>query len=326
LAFGLHQLINYPEFVMKVVSVFILFVMLFSPSTWAVSSNCVQVLGQMRERSIKKEEALRLYQVYKNAKDKAEAIKAKNALIEYLYPMARSIASQYARTRGLRNSDDLVQDAAFGIMGAIESFDPNQGEILSYISKRAFGQMIDAQRQSDWVPRRVRKASRKLEQLKQSYLTAYGATDPSAPSFEDFVRQEISDPIEAAQLLKDGSRLHMMRPWSSIQGRQSRFQSDAEPRDTFAEQPSRSEIQPELKTNREDVWVSLSRNLGERDRTMFDLYFRYDQPMREIAQQLGLSEARISQRLKNIIQIIKLKMHDFPEFREDLLEVSTSNP
>jgi DNA-directed RNA polymerase specialized sigma subunit len=59
---------------------------------------------------------------------------------------------------------------------------------------------------------------------------------------------------------------------------------------------------------------------------MFDLYFRYDQPMREIARQLGLSETRISQRLKNIIERVKLKMNDFPEFREDLLEVSTPNP
>jgi DNA-binding NarL/FixJ family response regulator len=48
--------------------------------------------------------------------------------------------------------------------------------------------------------------------------------------------------------------------------------------------------------------------------------------MKEIAQQLGISEARVSQRMKHIVQIMKLKMHDFPEFREDLLEVSTQNP
>ncbi len=314
---------------MKVVSVFILFAMIVSPSTWAVSSNCAQVLGQTREKRIKKEEALRLYQVYKNAKDKAEAITAKNALIEYLYPLARSLAYQYARTRGLHHSDDLVQDAAIGIIGAIKSFDPNQGEIVSYISKRAFGQMIDAQRKSDWVPRKIRQAYRKLEQLKQSYLTTYGATDPAAPSFEDFVRREIPDPIEAAQILRDGSRIHMMHPFSSTTGQRGRSRGNGGSsltEETLPDPSSTGETPPERKVTRDDVWDSLTRNLGERDRTMFDLYFRYDQPMREIARQLGLSETRISQRLKNIIERVKLKMNDFPEFREDLLEVSTPNP
>jgi RNA polymerase sigma factor for flagellar operon FliA len=312
---------------MKVFSLFLLMALFFVPSSWAVSSNCarvvgqVQVLGQVKEKRIQNEEALRLYHVYKKAKDKTEANAARNALIEYLYPLARSIAYQYANARTLKNSDDLVQDAAIGIIGGIETFDPNQGEIVSYIARRALGQMIDAQRQNDWVPRRVRQASRQLEQLKQAYLTTYGTAESTAPSFEDFVRQKIPDSNEATQLLKDGRRYHMMRPWSSIEGQRGSFQSDRDPRDALSDQSSESESPPELRANREDVWNSLSRSLNERDRVIFDLYFRHDQPMKVIAQQLGISETRISQRMKNIIQLMKLKFHDFPHYREDLLEI-----
>jgi len=317
---------------MKVFSLFLLMALFFLPSSWAVSSNCaqvigqVQVLGQVKAKRIQNEEALRLYHVYKKAQDKTEANAARNALIEYLYPLARSIAYQYANARTLKNSDDLVQDAAIGIIGGIETFDPNQGEIVSYIARRALGQMIDAQRRNDWVPRRVRQAFRQLEQLRQAYLTTYGTADSTAPSFEDFVRQQIPDSKEATQLLKDGRRYQAMRTWSSMEGQRDSFQSDREPRGALSDQPSKSEASPESRANREDVWDGLSRSLNGRDRVIFDLYFRHDQPMKEIAQQLGISEARVSQRMKHIVQLMKLKLHDFPWFREDLLEVSTQHP
>jgi len=304
---------------MKLIASFFLVFLVFSPSLRAVSSGCAQGLRNVHEPRVDSKQALQLYNTYIQSKNTSNAQAARDALIEFLYPLARSLAYSYARPRGLRNTDDLVQDATIGMIQAIDSFDPNQGEILSYFSKRSFGAMIDAQRQTDWVPRLIRSRNRDLEQLKQSYIARYGVADPNAPTFEDYVRSEVPDERQAALLLKDSAEIHVMRTWTAVESQTRRFDSSSKLEDLVT---ARSDgPPPDFKMNREDVWQSLSRKLSPIDQTIFEMYFRHNQTMKTIADHLGLSEARISQRMKNIIQLMKLKFHDFPHYREDLLEI-----
>ena len=68
---------------------------------------------------------------------------------------------------GMPNSvdmEDLISYGIFGLLDAVEKFDPNRGiKFESYATVRIRGAIIDGLRAADWVPRSVRAKARRLE-------------------------------------------------------------------------------------------------------------------------------------------------------------------
>jgi RNA polymerase sigma factor for flagellar operon FliA len=60
--------------------------------------------------------------------------------------------------------DDLIGYGVFGLIDAIEKFDPNKKvKFETYASLRIRGAIIDSIREQDWAPRSLRKKSKDLE-------------------------------------------------------------------------------------------------------------------------------------------------------------------
>src|SRR5690606_25723170 len=63
------------------------------------------------------------------------------------------------------DTDDLIGYGIFGLVDAVEKFDPERGvKFETYAIARIRGAMIDGLRANDWVPRSVRQKARQLEQ------------------------------------------------------------------------------------------------------------------------------------------------------------------
>jgi RNA polymerase sigma factor FliA len=78
---------------------------------------------------------------------------------------------------------DLVSYGIFGLMDAIEKFEPGRGfKFETYAVSRIRGAIIDELRSVDWVPRSVRTRSRQVEAAMQVLESTSSAAPPRRSS------------------------------------------------------------------------------------------------------------------------------------------------
>ena len=71
--------------------------------------------------------------------------------------------------------DDLISAGTFGLMDAIDAFDPLRGvKFETYCSPRIRGSILDYLRSMDWVPRLVRARAHQLAKAMQALETHLG--------------------------------------------------------------------------------------------------------------------------------------------------------
>jgi RNA polymerase sigma factor for flagellar operon FliA len=94
-----------------------------------------------------------------------EASDARERLILHYSPLVKFVAGRVAA--GLPQSidqADLVSYGIFGLIDAIDKFDPERGfKFETYAISRIKGSIIDELRSIDWVPRSVRAKARAIE-------------------------------------------------------------------------------------------------------------------------------------------------------------------
>lgn len=102
-----------------------------------------------------------LWQLYKSGGTKD----ARERLILHYSPLVKFVAGRVAA--GLPQSieqSDLVSYGIFGLIDAIDKFDPERGfKFETYAISRIKGAIIDELRSIDWVPRSVRAKARNIE-------------------------------------------------------------------------------------------------------------------------------------------------------------------
>ena len=103
----------------------------------------------------------RLWADYKGT----NAREARDRLIVHYSPLVKYVAGRVAV--GLPQSieqADLVSYGIFGLIDAIDKFDPGRGfKFETYAISRIKGAIIDELRSIDWVPRSVRAKARAIE-------------------------------------------------------------------------------------------------------------------------------------------------------------------
>jgi RNA polymerase sigma factor for flagellar operon FliA len=95
---------------------------------------------------------------------KKKTIKLRNLLIMENMGLVRSIANKVKKKYYLNyDLEDLVSYGIFGLINAIERYDPiYKIKFSSYASARIHGSILDELRKIDWVPRTVRNKIRNV--------------------------------------------------------------------------------------------------------------------------------------------------------------------
>lgn len=90
---------------------------------------------------------------------------ARESLITEYAPLVGQVASRImVRLPDTVDLADLVSYGMFGLIDAVDKFDPDRGyKFETYASQRVRGAIIDELRAADWVPRSVRSKARVLE-------------------------------------------------------------------------------------------------------------------------------------------------------------------
>lgn len=241
----------------------------------------------MTNPQMDEKEEEKLWQEYK--KTKATAIRDK--FIRQYMPLVKYVAGKVST--GMPDSvefDDLVGFGQFGLLDAINKYDPDKNvKFKTYAVTRIRGAIFDELRELDWVPRSVRQKSREIEDAIVNLEARLGRTASDAEIAESMGMSE-SEYQSAVMKISGTSVLSLNDVWYS--GDDSDHMSIGD----SIEAPN--SLNPDVIVEREEVRhviIEAINELPENEKMVIVLYYHEDLTFKEIGQVLNVSESRISQ-------------------------------
>ena len=191
---------------------------------------------------------------------------------------------------------DLTQSGIFGLIDAIERFDPRRcPRFESFAVQRIRGAILDELRAQDWVPRtvrgRVRELERAQERLERQLQRA--ATDRE-------IAAEMHLPVREVQGLIRQVQVVSVEALEEISGGVADLFTDAAP-------DPMSVVQARETMRQLNAAVA---GLGERDRTVVQLYYLENRTLAEIGRLLGVTESRVCQLHARLVQRLRGRLDE----------------
>lgn len=225
-------------------------------------------------------------------------------LQDYL-PQVRQIAAQLRRRLPHHvEMDDLVSAGTLGLLQATQRFDAGrQVAFGAYATHRIRGAMIDSLRETDSVPRDLRKSERAMEEAARQASNRLGRR-----ADENEIALQLN--IDLGDLHALQARLHKLELISLDAPVQFGETSVCVADQLGSEEPSPFEhcARKEAKTMLMDALHELPR----RDRLILELYYFEELTMKEIGTILGIDESRVSQIHSTVIKQLRIHVGRSP--------------
>jgi RNA polymerase sigma factor for flagellar operon FliA len=216
--------------------------------------------------------------------------KAREGLILHYSPLVKFVAGRVGV--GLPRSvelSDLVSYGVFGLIDAIDKFEPERGfKFETYAVNRIKGAILDELRALDWVPRSVRARAREIQRSLGELEHRFGRTATDDELADDLglsmntLHNQLGEIatlglVALDELVEPGER------GSAAIGDLLADPRAIDPGGSFEQQESRY------------VLVDAINRLVERERLVITLYYYEGLTLAEIGSVLGVTESRICQ-------------------------------
>ena len=222
---------------------------------------------------------------------KTKSPQLRDKFIRQYMPLVKYVAGKVSvGMPGSVDFDDLVGYGQFGLLDAINKFDPEKNvKFKTYAVTRIRGAIFDELRTLDWVPRSVRQKSREIEDTIVQLESKLGR--PASDS-EVAGAMGISEDEYHQTILKVSgtSVLSLNDVWYA--GEESEHVSIGD----CIESPT--SLNPDVIVEREEirrVIIEAINELPEKEKMVLVLYYHEDMTFKEIGQVLEVSESRVSQ-------------------------------
>jgi RNA polymerase sigma factor for flagellar operon FliA len=222
-----------------------------------------------------------LWKKYKDDKD----IDARNHIITYYSYLIKKVVNRLGLNYcpGI-DTDDLIGYGVFGLIDAVERFDPSKSvKFETYAVFRIHGAIIDQVRKQDWIPRSMRDKAKRIWDAIEKVESTLGrsATD-----------QELAEYLgmKPSVLQKTLGELHSLSVLSLDDQIIDTVHFESQTNDQVGSPHYEVEIK-ELK----DTLARMIDELEEKERTIISLYYYEELTLKEIGMVLGVSESRVSQ-------------------------------
>lgn len=182
---------------------------------------------------------------------------------------------------------DLIQSGIFGLVDAIEKFEPERGlKFETYAMQRIRGAILDELRAQDWVPRSVRSRARDVERALERLEARLQrrATDAELATELGISQDDLRDLFAQLQMTSVLALDDLIGPARGAS------LADTLP-DDRAEDPVAALVD---RDNRRQL-VEAVKRLSERDRIVVTLYYFENLTLAEIGKVLGVTESRVCQ-------------------------------
>ncbi len=190
-------------------------------------------------------------------------------------------------------TDDLTSAGMAALAAAALSYDPDRGvPFARYAARRIKGALLDELRAMDWASRSVRTRARERDAAHDT-LAARLRREPTPTEVADHLG------VEADQLARLTRDVH---------------QSTVLRLDALVEDGALDALAPATTTTPETALLAAEREtylaaavaaLPDRLRTVITATFYHDRPLREVADDLGVTESRISQMRTEALTLLR---------------------
>jgi RNA polymerase sigma factor for flagellar operon FliA len=226
----------------------------------------------------------------------------RDRLILHYSPLVKFVAGRVAV--GLPHNveqADLVSYGIFGLMDAIDKYDPARGyKFETYAMSRIKGAIIDELRTIDWVPRSVRAKARAIE---RAYAKLEGELHRTPEEHEVVAELEMTRD-QFAQTLSQISLVGIVPLDELLSGSDA---GDGGGQSTLADTIADGTDDPVEAYEVQEIKHILAeaiQGMPERERLVLNLYYYNGLTLAEIGEVLGVTESRVCQiHTKGILQL-----------------------
>ncbi len=219
----------------------------------------------------------------------------RDALIVKHLPLVKAIASRIRDNLPVQvEVDDLIHAGILGLFDAVNKYNPEKKVVFRlYAKHRIRGSILDSLRQLDWASRDLRKRFKSIEAITQKLAQQLGGAPTEGQIAkemgvtEDQFRKMKSELYNAG--LSSGQPHRVERPdhGSFVESTET---NDRRPDQLFADRELRSILERVIST------------LPPRYQRVVTLYYDYERTMKQIGDELGVNESRVSQIHKTALE------------------------
>jgi len=215
----------------------------------------------------------------------------REAFIKQYAPLVKYVAGKVAM--GMPQNvefDDLVGFGVFGLIDAIDKYDPEKNvKFKTYAVTRIRGAIFDELRQIDWVPRSVRQKTREIETTVSSLEAQLGRT-ASDQEIAKAMGMNEDEYLKTIQKISGTSILSLNDVW---------FSGDEKDRVSIVDSiESPASLNPDVIMEKEvirQVIITTINELPDKERKILILYYYEDLTLKDIGKVLEVTESRVSQ-------------------------------
>jgi RNA polymerase sigma factor for flagellar operon FliA len=228
----------------------------------------------------------------------------------HLAVVHHEVRSISMRLPGHVQTDDLTSAGMSALFSAATTFDPEFGvPFARYAARRIRGALLDELRSADWATRSLRARVRTRNACHESLAAHLGRT----PSPDELAKEM---GVSRAELQRTEADLHQ-----SVVLRFDHLGSDAGP-DAVLPSTAKTPEAVLVERERQSYLHDAVKSLPERLRTVVFGCFFDDRPMRELAEELGVTESRISQLRTEALKMLRDGMNS--QLAPDMLPKHTT--
>ena len=208
-------------------------------------------------------------------------------LINYSPLVKYAVGRVSARSTGAIDREDFMSWGMFGLLNAIENFDPGrEAKFETYAISKIRWAILDELRKEDWVPRRVRSRAREIERVRSTLHQKLKRT----PTEKEISEEAGLDAAEYRNFLQQQAKIRVLSLEAQFNEADTAF-TGGQIADEKSERPEISAQKAELRAE----LISAMESLDNRERLVVTLYFYEGLTLKEIGQTLQVTEGRISQ-------------------------------
>ncbi len=235
---------------------------------------------------------------------KNHATRLRDHFIKQYAPLVKYVAGKLATNMPQSvDFDDLISFGVFGLIDAIEKFDPEKHvKFKTYAVTRIRGAIYDELRNLDWIPRSVRQKSRELEDAICQLETRLGrsATDSEIAKAMGITEEELA---HIFYKVSNTAILSLNDVWYTKDENEKMSIADSI-ESPISQNPDSVMEREEIKK----VIIGAIHELPENEKKVLVLYYYENLTLREIGKVLEVTESRVSQLHTKAILRLRAKL------------------
>ncbi|MDR1519024.1 MAG: FliA/WhiG family RNA polymerase sigma factor [Planctomycetota bacterium] len=241
------------------------------------------------------EEEAELWRRYRGNRD----AEARERLITNYMPLVIDMAERASKKLpAFLDVQDLISSGSFGLLDAIEKFNPDECvKFSTYCNRRINGAIVDDLRRQDWPSRQLRQKSNLVKRAREDLENRLGRApdDREMAEYLGLDREKYQDLLRESQIK---SMVPLDRKWDENDD------NDIGPIEML---PDAKAADPLAELTRAEIKEVALRGLSEDQKRVLVLYYYENLNLKEIGLALKLSESRVCQIHQQTLNFLRQK-------------------